>query len=354
MTTATLDTERIKNGVDLRALLGGRVELHNETTAGREQSGPCPKCGGADRLHVTAEWFFCRACHPKRGDAIEAVQWLGLAFDFRGACEYLGGPLPLPATPPKQAPAVKPSAARWQDPAWQAAARAELGHAQALLAAPAGEPGRAYLSGRGILQATWDAWGLGYTSAAWDLKLRAARPAIVIPWQRERITALKYRFLTVPTGGMRYTARAGGECLAFGLGLAGTHYATLWLCEGEVNCLAIWQALTFYGGQSRVNWDVLSFGAEGKADSGIVVDLARRYQHVIIWADNPARAAEAIAAVPGAQGLRSAEHDGVKLDAAELARLGLLGEFLTTAAERFDADPAYLARVRAAIEAEAA
>lgn len=349
---ASIDTESIKASVDLRDMLGARVELRNETSGGREQSGPCPKCGGSDRLHVTQGWAFCRECHPKRMDAIAAVQWLGLAHDFRGACDYLNGGALTPAGPvTKRAPEARPTAPGWQAETWQRDARAILTAAQKDLAGPAGEAGRDYLLSRGILRETWAAWGLGYTAEAWDSKLQAKRPAIVIPWQRERITALKYRFLTVPDGALRYTSKAGGECLAFGLGLAGQHYATLWLLEGELNALAAWQSLKLYGLRNRVNWDVLSYGAEGKAVSKLIIDLARKYQRVIVWADKPSVAAEAMGAIPGSFGLRSPERDGHKLDAAELARLGLLGEFMDAAEARFDADPAYLARIRAELEA---
>ena len=348
-----IDTEAIKGGVDLRDLAGGRVELRPETSGGREQSGPCPKCGGDDRLHVTADWFMCRQCHPKRGDALEFVQWLGLAADFRAACEYLAGPALIPAPGPagptvKRTPAAKSKAASWQDAAWQSDARAILTQAQAALAGPEGAAGRDYLTARGLTPATWRAWGLGYTSAAWDPKLTARRAAIVIPWQRDKITALKYRFLTVPDGGLRYSSKGGGQCLAFGLGLAGEHFSTLWLLEGELNALALWQAL--HDGR-RVNFDVVSFGAESGALTPTVTAWAKRYQQVIVWADDPGKAAAATAAIPGAFGLRSPLHDGHKLDANDLLRLGKLADFARMANDRFDADPAYVARIRADFDA---
>jgi len=348
----SIDTEAIKQGVDLRDLAGGRVELRPETSGGREQSGPCPKCGGTDRLHVTADWFMCRQCHPKRGDALEYVQWLGLAADFRAACEYLGGPalIPAPAAGPvaKRTPAAKSKGASWQDASWQADARAILARAQAALIGPEGAEGRDYLTARGLTPATWRAWGLGYTPAAWDPKLEARRAAVVIPWQRDKITALKYRFLTVPDGGLRYSSKGGGQCLAFGLGLAGAHFVTLWLLEGELNALALWQALHDRG---AVNCDVVSFGSEGSATNATVTSWAKRYRQVIVWADDPDKAASAMAAIPGAFGLRSPKPDGQKLDANDLLRLGKLYDFARLAEARFDADPAYLARVRAEADA---
>lgn len=346
-----IDTEAIKARVDLRGLAGGRVELRSEAGGGREQSGPCPKCGGEDRLHVTQDWFMCRQCHPKRGDALEFVQWLGLAADFRAACEYLAGPAPLPTSGGpviKAAPAHKSGLGLrgWQDASWQAEARADLSRAQATLAGPEGEEGRAYLAGRGLTPETWRAWGLGFTRAAWDPKLRASRAAVVIPWQRDKITALKYRFLTVPDGGLRYTSKGGGQCLAFGLGLAGRHFSTLWLCEGELNALALWQSLS---DRRAVNWDVVSFGAEGNALNATVSALAAQYLQVIVWTDEPDKAAAAMAAIPGAFGLRSPNVNGQKLDANDLLRLGKLGDFTKATQARFDAAPAFVAKLRAAI-----
>lgn len=379
MGVATIDTENLKRQADCRDILGARVELRNETAGGRELSGPCPKCGGEDRCHVTAAWFFCRECHEKRGDAIELVQWLGLAHDFRSACDYLGGPvMAAMATTVKRSPDSRNSTenSKWNSPWWQQAARSELTQAQRTLCeASVGEPGRDYLIERGIMRDTWRNWGLGYKPDVWDPKLAehlqktgvspdawpsmgygvaeykgslyATRPAIVIPWQRDKITALKYRFLTVPAGGMRYSSKSGSEFIAFGLGLAGDHYGTLWLCEGELNAIALWQTMTFYFWSNgvRVNWDVLSFGGEGRAAAlhDVLAQRTKKYLEVIVWADNEDKAAEAMRAIPGAKGLRSPKHEGHKLDASELGRRGLLGEFVATAEARFDADHAHLA-----------
>ncbi|OQA43742.1 MAG: hypothetical protein BWY52_01791 [Chloroflexi bacterium ADurb.Bin325] len=221
--------------------------------------------------------------------------------------------------------------------------------AAALLVSPAGDPAAEYLLRRGLRPETWEAWGLGYTLAAWDNRLKAARPAILIPWQYREVTALKYRFLTVPAGGLRYTSKAGSEHIAFGLNLAGGHYATLWLVEGELNAVSLWQALRE---AHMVNFDVLSFGGESKATrlDPALQRWAGRYQQVIVWADEPAKAAAAMAAIPGAFGLRSPVVDGRKLDANELLLLGGLADFARAAWARFDQDPAHVARIRAELE----
>lgn len=350
MGVATIDTEKLKRQADCRDILGARVELRKETAGGREVSAPCPKCGGEDRCHATADWFFCRECHTKRGDAIELVQWLGLAHDFHAACEYLGGPaLQLSANMPKRAPEKAADAHDWQSSEWQSAAREELTRAQACLVSATGTPGQDYLVSRGLVRATWSAWGLGYTPEKWDPKSQRRRPAIVIPWQRTRITALKYRFIDENPGGLRYISRAGGESIAFGLNLAGQHYGQLWLTEGEINAMMLWQTLELWhwrGEGHRVNWDVISYGSEGRAVSPVILKHARRYQQVIVWADRPDVASQAMREIPGAFGLRSPEVDGHKLDAAELGRQGLLHDFMAAAEVRFNATPAYLERLQ--------
>lgn len=355
MTTATVDTERLKSGVDLRDLAGRLVMLRKESTA--EFSGPCPKCGGEDRFHVKADMFFCRTCYPLENgrphDAIEFVTWAGLARDFRGAVDYLGGPALLPSGPQRAPAARAPKPQAWHAAEWQTAARRELAAGVARLASSAGDPGAEYLAARGILPETWQAWGLGYGDA-WDPKLEKRRPAILLPWQRDQVTAIKYRFLTVPEGGLRYSSKAGGQCLAFGLHMAGAHGSTLWLIEGELNALSLWQALR---AEYYVNFDVVSFGADNKAAhvDPVVKAWAGKYQQVIVWADDPDKALAAMLALPGTFGLfglRSPVVDGQKLDANAMLRApGALARFAVAAWDAFDKDLAYIGRLQAALEA---
>lgn len=345
---ATIDTDRLKEAVDLRDLAGRYVTLRQESAT--EQSGPCPRCGGEDRFHVKAETFFCRQCYPlgngQAHDAIAFLQWAGVVHDFKAACAILaGGAIPTTTTPRKATPVVKADPPLWDTPVWQADARREIEAAQAHLDVSAGELARGYLLARGLHPLTWRAWGLGYGSA-WDRELKERRPAIVLPWRRDRVTAIKYRFLD--SGGLRYTSKAGGQCIAFGLGLAGKHHQTLWLIEGELNAISLWQALTRAG---CVNWDVVSFGAEHGATSPVIRSLAGNYRQVIVWADDPGQVASDMRAIPDAFGLRSPEYDGQKLDANALLQRGILAEFARAAWARFDQDPAYTARLWAELGA---
>lgn len=351
MALPSIDTEGIKARVDLQELAGRYTTLAKWST--KELAGPCPRgaCSAkTNGFHVHADgWFCCYTCHPKHGDAIEFLQWLGVAADFKAACQYLdAGAVQLPAPARRVTPQTKP--AGWQDASWQSDARAILARAQDCLASPAGDPGAEYLLSRGILPETWQAWGLGYDPAKWDPATERKRPAVVIPWQRDKVTAVKYRFTDSTSKGDRFTQKGGGQQIAFGLNRAGEHWSTLWLCEGEFNALSIWQALR---GAWCVNFDVVSFGGDSQAAhlDPVVKAWAGKYRQVIVWADEPAKAAAAMAAIPGAFGLRSPEVDGRKLDANELLKLGGLADFVLAAWSKFDQDPAYTARLQAEIEA---
>jgi len=83
-----IDVKALNQTTDLADLVGHDTTLH-KVTAGGEMAGPCPLCGGTDRFHVGAGWWFCRQCHPQRGDAVGYVQWRD-AVGFRDACATLG------------------------------------------------------------------------------------------------------------------------------------------------------------------------------------------------------------------------------------------------------------------------
>lgn len=63
----------------------------------REQSGPCPLCGGTDRFSVnTAKKVWnCRGCGKGGRDGISMVRHV-MACDFLEACEIVEGPRPSP------------------------------------------------------------------------------------------------------------------------------------------------------------------------------------------------------------------------------------------------------------------
>ena len=150
------EIERIKQSVDIRELASSYVALQGS----HEMSGPCPKCGGEDRFHCKAGWFFCRQCHPNRGDAIEFVMWLE-GCSFLEACDKLttGDGFSIPPQPRKPAGKVR---SIWTSEQWQKSANREVEQAVHAMNGPSGEQGRRYLEGRAIVDTTWKAWRLGY------------------------------------------------------------------------------------------------------------------------------------------------------------------------------------------------
>lgn len=211
-----IDLDALKSSIDLTNLAGCLTTLAGH----KEQYGPCPKCEGRDRFHVTAEWFFCRKCHPRRGDCIEFAQWLN-GLDFKAACEWLtnGNPPSLrqtgpqkPKPAPKPRPILRPPADKWQR-----RAAAFVSWAQAQLWQPAGRAGLDYLLNRGLTEATIKAAGLGYNPkdewdkpAKWGVTGKKSiwlpGPGVVIPWLiegqpwRVNIRLLEVRVITRKNG----------------------------------------------------------------------------------------------------------------------------------------------------------
>jgi len=337
MKDSKIDTEQIKTGVDLVAIVEGYTTLQRESAG--EWAGPCPKCGGSDRFHCTAEWFFCRQCHSERGDAIAFVQWV-TGREFLEACEILaGGVLPtgdrIPVRPAQRA-------ATERKPLDQGLALAIANRAAvALLNSPEGEPGRAYLSGRGLGLTVWETYGLGFRDnvalPGTDGKQRAA--AIAIPWalSNGRIVAIRYRFLTVQS----YTDARGRERIEKQTAQSGSSFAgrlfggpvlggagdgrALIVCEGEINAMSIWTA-------TRGTVDALSLGSESAHLPENAIPAIRAYSRVVVWADRAGQAGRLMDALPGAMGLCSPRG----LDANDLHKAGRLRAFIDKALERIE------------------
>ncbi len=170
------DPAAINESVNLIDLAGRDTSLHKESgsNGSGEYAGPCPKCGGDDRFHVTATWWFCRQCHEKRGDAVEYLRWRD-GLGFAEACVALGGvdtggrtyldkgglsgqgdkPRASPRAAPSAEVTTKAPAAGWQD-----RARAFVGWAHGELMADT--DALAYLLGRGLSPETIVKAKLGY------------------------------------------------------------------------------------------------------------------------------------------------------------------------------------------------
>lgn len=335
----TVDTLMLRTNNDCRSLLGFD-EQHAEVAK------PCPKCGGRDRLHVTSGWFFCRQCHPKRGDCIELMQWLH-GCDFKAAVALLGAgqrpilPMPMQRTEQKR----KPMMDKWQEHAGQLATES---HER--LWSSAGKPAQEYLEKRGLSPGTWMQFGIGYRT---DVPLPGAygyarRPAIVLPWRMSSgvVTAIRYRFMdsseymdsdgewrtakmTAETGSQFASKLFGGQAIHATLPQL-RKLRTLVLCEGEINAMSIWQVA------QDTLLDVLSLGSEGQVITPVMVKLAADYRQVIVWTDKENVSRSIVAKTPGALAYASP----VGKDANDLLREGLLGGVLSRLRLAASATPA--------------
>lgn len=342
-----IDTDTIKQAVNLIDLIGNHVELHRESSS--EYSGPCPWCGGTDRFHVRADYFCCREGDGhcgRKGDAIAFVQ----AFhnvDFKEACRMLSGASVLPTGGERAKPArkVQPAAddSRWNEA--KERGRLLTSHNELMAGKTAdARAAMAYLAGRGIEQATVAAFKIGYRRIhlpnTFDYTTKResypAQLAVALPWfdADGKLLAIKYRLAEPHT----YTALSGKERTEnktsrgaqagrmFGWqALQGSgHCRTLFIAEGELNALSIWQA-------SGGSVDVLSAGSEGttKYLPDDVVALAQRYARRIVWADRTEIADSAAVAI-GADSVPSfkTEKHPKGIDANDLLQSGQLADFL--------------------------
>jgi hypothetical protein len=356
MTVATVSKAMIDaaHAVNLITLAGQYTKL-KQASGTKEYMGPCPKCGGTDRLHVKFGGFFCRQCKPLEAnngiwyDQVDWARWMD-GCGFVEAVERLTGAKPMTITKTPVTPVVKqqkPSHEHYTG--WLEKAEVYVAEAhRRLMGQVWNSDGGEYLLGRGIEPHAWEAFGLGFAPevalpGTWDAKTRqhthAKQPAIVIPWYRGgKLTAVRYRFLTtheytdldgkarkVKTTSMHDSDFSG--LLYGGQALMGCaeDVRTLVLCEGELNAISIWQMAEPW------NWDVLSLGSESAKLTPAMLAYAAKFERVIIWMDRPELVKELMAQIPGSYGISSAVVDGVKQDANKLLQTEQLGGLLTKA-----------------------
>lgn len=338
--------ERTKQ-IDLIEMLGAYSELRRKSSG--EYEGPCPFCGGDDRLSVRADGWFCRVCKPidqAHGwhSAIDFVMARN-NVDFPAAVELLtGDKLEVPVKPISAARRAESFGGGSFDQDWyeRRVEAAELALEGSTLAMD-------YLANRGLTEATWKAYRVGYDEAV-SLPATAGRekrPALVIPWVRGgKLIAVRFRFLEAHTyrntDGKELTAKQtsrgnfrgalfGGQTMPEftampvddAQGRCAEQLRTLVLCEGEINAMSIWQVAQPW------RWDVLSLGSESAKLSAGAVALAKRYGRVIVWMDR-AKIASAISDELGAFKVYSpvAKTTGKSLDANDILQAGALDELL--------------------------
>lgn len=305
----------LKTRVDLRTIAAYYVTLRG----GYEKYGACPRCGGKDRLHLQPHVFFCRNCLPPdlgqgRHDVFDFALFIGEAQSFKEAVMVVANWANSPFLPVRADQPLR-SYQRVAPSNWQAATQTEVKRCQQRLLSRQGELGRAYLTGRGLMPATWDAGKLGL---AWRRDAEGQYGwAIALPWlYGNQVTGIQYRFIDERE--QRYT-RFGldhyyGETRLYTLPQKGG--SSLVTVEGEINGLSVWQA---------TDHDVVSFGSENMTTRTIeaLQKVVGSYRRVAVWADKPAVAQDLIATLG-----RTAEAISTDYDANELLQRGELRNFL--------------------------
>jgi hypothetical protein len=264
----TFDNSQLRT-ISLAALIErDGVILHGQS----ERYGPCPKCGGDDRFHLRSyagrEYFFCRQCHDKRGDAIEYLRWLH-GMTFAQACDALGLRRERPALPasrptPKTARGIVIPSCLDEPPApeWQDAMRAFVADCAAYLPGPV----RDYLHGRGLTDEAIARHRIGYNATSqhvagewWTWR------GIVIPttygghlWR----VNVRRRAADLADGNGKYINARGSKAQLFNGDALATDPHTVVMCAGEFDAMLVQQhapdgvaAITFGSETKRPTWE---------------------------------------------------------------------------------------------------
>ena len=257
-------------GVDILSLIEKDTSLKRTAgTKGGEWAGPCPFCGGTDRLRVwpnhpegRGQWW-CRQC-GKQGDAIDYVR----ARDnvgYREACEALGvDPNGGQGTRMAQKKAhvarrerIKPTLS----PAPEADGPTyDLGEALVavemcgrILWADPGARALEYLVGRGIQEDTAKTWGLGFNPEARKIGGLWIERGLVIPgWVGYIPWYLKIR---KGSGDPKYVQVKGSKPALYGLDMLVGRPVVI-ICEGELDAILLWQ-------EAGDLVDVVALGSKG-------------------------------------------------------------------------------------------
>jgi hypothetical protein len=320
-----MDAKQANATFDLVGYAQALVTLHK---SGRYFIGACPICGGRDRFQIkqtpSGEIWLCRKCRP--GKYNSAIDFLMEYHHekFTEALRRAGGEVIAPAGPKHGKPIQPPAPVQelpsqmWQADAWRFVTSAS----DRLTDQDAGEAGRRYLLARGISRAMMDSELLGFA-------VIGKRPAVVIPWMDTGnvITAVKYRFideLASQDKARRFSAMAGSKPYLFGLQNILESDKTLLFVEGELNAISILQTRP-----AKVS--VISGGSEGNGNAALLQALARHYNRVVIWTDEPEKARTIRERMnrPEARLLKSPVIEGVKFDANQMLQAGLLMEFIS-------------------------
>jgi len=244
------DLDAIKRRHDLLGVIGPDTHLKRVAgTEGGEYAGPCPFCGGTDRLRVQPQrgrWF-CRQCtgSPEQAgwhDVIDYVQRRD-NLSFTEACERLGGDgrkgSPQRATPPPppqpELSLKEPPPADWQERAWRIVEGCE-----AKLWADGWAAVRRWLNEeRGLADETIRRWRLGFNAADRELHGIWTPRGVTIPrWHGETLWTVNVR--RGQAAKPKYQQVKGGRTGLFGLDTLQDHSAAV-IAEGEFDAMLLHQ-----------------------------------------------------------------------------------------------------------------
>lgn len=319
----------IRRTVDLYALVARDTRL--KRTGAGWWAGACPFCGGRDRFvlkRTNDGWrWLCRGCTDgKYYDALDYVQRRE-NLDLPGALAWLDGgastlrqDAPLPAAPQPEPP--KPAAPETIERLTALTSQMvyELNSGSAV-----GGAVRAYLERRGFLPPTIERALFG-AAEVFDPRPKRKRPALAIPYFEHgqddfQVVAIKYRFVDDEPAGLRYIAEKGSFFDFYVLPEHLGYFDRLLVVEGELNLLSLAQVLP--------EIDLISTGSHSVSEAQVerLALLAKLYQRVYVWLDEPKRAA-ALAQRMGATPLRTPIVDGHKMDANAVLQRDLLHELV--------------------------
>lgn len=280
-----------------------------------------------------ADGWFCRPGEghcAQTGDTIKLIM-LKERVDFLEACSMLGSDYLADSTPVKPIPEpIHDDETNIEHHAW----RMVDNHNQFMVSeARIVQQCRAYWQGRGFTMETAAKYKIAFGPDVWLPNSTEGHPAIALPWLGHdgTLKAIKYRYLQthayIDNDGneteCKNTSRGSMKGHVFGWQAFSGARDIFVITEGELNACAIWQASTSNG----LSIDVLSAGAQGMIAKlpADVVNLAQKYNHRLVWADEPGIAQQA-AHLLGAKAIVSGTLGG---DAADLLQAGQLDIFLS-------------------------
>lgn len=238
-----IDALTLRQSVDLLALIGSQTVLRKvAATNGGEYAGPCPFCGGRDRLRVQPErgrWW-CRQCGADRwDDAIGFVQRLA-GVSFPEACAMLSAGHPAGSGGRRRGATSSPRGVTPEPTsAWRAAAREVAELCERLLWSDAGGRAREWLRRRGLDEPTLRRWHVGYQPRDAAVRGLYIRRGIVLPWIcGDRVWQLKVR--RPDPLRPKYVGVAGGRPHLFGADTLAGHNTAV-VVEGEFDVMLLEQ-----------------------------------------------------------------------------------------------------------------